>query len=204
MSTVLQNIPDHVSNQIASILADQSKVNTILICLLLFSYFLMIMYGMYTCDICGFKKRVKRTRLLEYFKKEFFSTDDGEEGGGEGDGEGDGEEEGEEEGGNDNDTSKKIVTINSKGDLSSALYPMPLHGIIAYYGSMDTIPAGWALCDGTLETPDLRGRFLIGANSTSYKNNTNILEASFSTTDKNQSTVRKLPAAFAMCYIMKL
>src|SRR5207245_3301451 len=30
-------------------------------------------------------------------------------------------------------------------------------------GSAATIPAGWALCDGTSSTPDLRDRFVVGA-----------------------------------------
>jgi microcystin-dependent protein len=29
-----------------------------------------------------------------------------------------------------------------------------------------TIPTGWALCDGTNGTPDLRGRFIVGYNPT--------------------------------------
>lgn len=37
-------------------------------------------------------------------------------------------------------------------------------GVIAIWnGSIATIPSGWALCDGSLGTPDLRDRFLQGA-----------------------------------------
>ena len=37
-------------------------------------------------------------------------------------------------------------------------------GVIAIWnGSIATIPGGWALCDGTQGTPDLRDRFLQGA-----------------------------------------
>ena len=32
--------------------------------------------------------------------------------------------------------------------------------IVAWSGSVANIPTGWALCDGTNGTPDLRGRFL--------------------------------------------
>jgi len=40
-------------------------------------------------------------------------------------------------------------------------------GIIALWsGSVATIPAGWALCDGTGATPDLRDRFIVGAGNT--------------------------------------
>lgn len=29
--------------------------------------------------------------------------------------------------------------------------------------AVDDVPGGWAICDGTLGTPDLRGRFVLGA-----------------------------------------
>ena len=32
-------------------------------------------------------------------------------------------------------------------------------------GSIASIPSGWLLCDGTNSTPDLRNRFIIGANA---------------------------------------
>ena len=35
--------------------------------------------------------------------------------------------------------------------------------IVAWSGSIKTIPAGWALCDGTNGTPDLRDKFIVGA-----------------------------------------
>ena len=37
--------------------------------------------------------------------------------------------------------------------------------IMMWSGSIATIPSGWALCDGTSGTPDLRNRFIIGANT---------------------------------------
>ena len=40
---------------------------------------------------------------------------------------------------------------------------IPVGGIIMWSGS--TIPTGWALCDGTQSTPDLRGRFIVGSGS---------------------------------------
>ena len=37
-------------------------------------------------------------------------------------------------------------------------------GVIAMWsGAASAVPAGWALCDGTSGTPDLRGRFIVGA-----------------------------------------
>jgi len=38
--------------------------------------------------------------------------------------------------------------------------------IMLWSGSTDSVPAGWALCDGTNSTPDLRDRFVVGAGST--------------------------------------
>jgi hypothetical protein len=43
---------------------------------------------------------------------------------------------------------------------------IPSGGIIMWSGSIAEIPAGWALCDGTNGTPDLRDRFVLGAGST--------------------------------------
>jgi len=46
-------------------------------------------------------------------------------------------------------------------------------GIITMWsGSIATIPAGWALCDGTSGTPDLRDRFVVGAGTTYTPGNT--------------------------------
>ena len=46
---------------------------------------------------------------------------------------------------------------------------MPLGGIIMWSGAISDIPDKWHLCDGTIvndiQTPDLRGRFLVGAGS---------------------------------------
>lgn len=46
-------------------------------------------------------------------------------------------------------------------DLYSKLFPVG--GIIMWSGTIASIPSGWALCDGTSGTPDLRNRFIIGA-----------------------------------------
>ena len=37
--------------------------------------------------------------------------------------------------------------------------------IMMWSGSIASIPSGWYLCDGTNNTPDLRNRFIIGANA---------------------------------------
>lgn len=40
---------------------------------------------------------------------------------------------------------------------------IPKGGIIMWSGEARNIPSGWALCDGGNGTPDLRGRFIVGA-----------------------------------------
>ena len=40
---------------------------------------------------------------------------------------------------------------------------VPPGAIIMWSGAADAIPEGWALCDGSNGTPDLRDRFIVGA-----------------------------------------
>lgn len=49
-------------------------------------------------------------------------------------------------------------TLNSTGNG-----PVPQGGIIMWSGAVASIPTGWALCDGSNGTPDLRERFIVGA-----------------------------------------
>ena len=51
-------------------------------------------------------------------------------------------------------------------NLIGTLNLFPVGGIILWSGSVGTVPTGWALCDGTQGTPDLRNKFLVGAGST--------------------------------------
>jgi len=44
--------------------------------------------------------------------------------------------------------------------------------IVMWSGAIADIPSGWALCDGSLGTPDLRNRFVIGAGTTYNPNDT--------------------------------
>ena len=53
------------------------------------------------------------------------------------------------------------ISINPVGDTAKGIIP---HGVIVMWsGTADKIPQGWALCDGGNGTPDLRGRFIVGA-----------------------------------------
>jgi len=59
-------------------------------------------------------------------------------------------------------------------NLNDMLYSSTKGTIVAYWGN--TAPKGWAICDGTNNTPDLRGRFIMGGgeidltNYQEYKN----------------------------------
>lgn len=64
--------------------------------------------------------------------------------------------------------------------LGGSFSNMPAGVIVMWSGSIATIPGGFFLCDGTNGTPDLRNRFIIGAQndttlpaSTTIENGTN-------------------------------
>ena len=66
-----------------------------------------------------------------------------------------------------------MVLTDEQGNLSSIQFPKGM--IIAWKPSAGVPttdpPSGWAICDGSDNTPDLRGRFLLGANPNGSKNN---------------------------------
>jgi len=106
--------------------------------------------------------------------------------------------------------------------------------IILWHGSIVSIPAGWHLCDGSVGTPDLRDRFVVGAGTTYDVDDTGGyvdhdhtasqvahthgflpglgLAMGFvfsSTTGSKQPNITvdssvSLPPYYALCYIMKL
>jgi len=52
-------------------------------------------------------------------------------------------------------------------------YPdFPAGGIIMWAGALADIPGGWALCDGTNGTPNLKNRFIVGAGDAYAKGDT--------------------------------
>jgi len=57
----------------------------------------------------------------------------------------------------------KITTAGFSTDITdvNCAGPVPKGGIIAWSGTILTIPSGWALCDGNNGTPNLSGRFVI-------------------------------------------
>jgi hypothetical protein len=66
---------------------------------------------------------------------------------------------------NNDDRTVKLGTgvILSAKSSSSKGSPLPTGTILMWSGAADAIPEGWALCNGTNGTPDLRSRFLVGA-----------------------------------------
>jgi hypothetical protein len=59
-------------------------------------------------------------------------------------------------------TAKLADGAVTTGKLASGL-AIPPGTIVMWSGPANQIPDGWALCDGTRGTPDLRGRFVVGA-----------------------------------------
>jgi len=52
---------------------------------------------------------------------------------------------------------------SSDTDLKAVGGSIPEGGIIMWSGSVDNVPDGWTLCDGTDGAPDLKNRFVAGA-----------------------------------------
>jgi hypothetical protein len=64
-------------------------------------------------------------------------------------------------------TSGNLLTSNGTTWTSASPPTSFVTGmIIIWSGSIASIPSGWALCDGTNGTPNLRDRFVVGAGST--------------------------------------
>lgn len=87
-----------------------------------------------------------------------------------------------------------ISNLTNRRPNSSALFPyseggttynaslnqvIPTGVIVMWSGSIASIPSGWALCDGTNGTPDLRERFIVGAGG----NNPSVDSLSYSVGD---------------------
>lgn len=52
---------------------------------------------------------------------------------------------------------------NEKAQVDGTENGIPAGVICMWSGASTAIPAGWALCNGTMGTPDLRDRFIVGA-----------------------------------------
>jgi hypothetical protein len=58
---------------------------------------------------------------------------------------------------------EKAATELSQAANQAALYTVPAGVIAIWPGTTDSVPTGWTLCNGLAGTPDLRGRFVLGA-----------------------------------------
>lgn len=66
------------------------------------------------------------------------------------------------------ETSARMVLLENGYNVQQSInniekYLVPSGTIVMWSGTVDTIPNGWLLCDGTNNTPDLRNKFIIGA-----------------------------------------
>ena len=61
--------------------------------------------------------------------------------------------------------------INAKGTLSVGGFELLPEGSVIIW-TKSAIPNGWIICDGTRNTPDLRGRFVLGSNNPEAIKNT--------------------------------
>jgi len=66
-----------------------------------------------------------------------------------------------------NQAAGKVLTSDASGvgTWQTVSGGIPSGIIVIWWGSIGSIPEGWALCDGTNGTPDLRDRFIVGAGS---------------------------------------
>ena len=82
-----------------------------------------------------------------------------------------------------NGVSKQLDGTEDVEITLPAIATFPTGGIVMWSGSVASIPEGWFLCDGTNGTPDLRGRFIVGAgdayavNATGGANTVTLTEA---------------------------
>lgn len=58
------------------------------------------------------------------------------------------------------------TAVTGDGSGLTGIVSIPAGAILIWSGSTASIPSGWALCDGTNNTPDLRNRFVVGAGDT--------------------------------------
>lgn len=64
-----------------------------------------------------------------------------------------------------------MVLTDPNGNLASIQFPKGI--IVIWNGLATNVPAGWALCDGTQGTPDLKNKFVLGVdqnnNNSTYR-----------------------------------
>ena len=73
-----------------------------------------------------------------------------------------------------------VGTVNATSFTGNGT--IPVGGIIMWSGTIANIPTGWALCNGSNSTPDLRNRFIVGAHSGAGTGITSTTGPTFGTT----------------------
>lgn len=58
-----------------------------------------------------------------------------------------------------------LINVQSAGTTAPLSLGVPTGAILMWSGTLAQVPTGWALCDGTNGTPDLRDRFVRGAST---------------------------------------
>lgn len=93
------------------------------------------------------------------------------------------------------------ASVVATGDVTDAsvqvLRAMPPGGIIKWSGAIVDIPTGWALCNGSNGTPDLRDKFIVGAGSTYAVGATGGEATHTLTVDEMPAHTHSLAAAFS-------
>lgn len=83
------------------------------------------------------------------------------------------------------------ITLKTTGtitlDAPNVIGAVP-SGTIVMYG-LSTVPTGWVVCDGTNGAPDLRGRFVIGANPMGSGTNPTLFTTALGTNGGSQNVV---------------
>ena len=67
----------------------------------------------------------------------------------------------------------KVLTSDATGRADwQTISVIPVGVIVLWSGAVASVPAGWAFCDGTNGTPDLRDKFIVAAGITNAVNTT--------------------------------
>lgn len=91
------------------------------------------------------------------------------------------------------------VKISTQQSSNAA---MPQGGIIMWSGTIASIPAGWALCNGANGTPDLTDKFIVSVTSAAENPGTAAVPNQFVTVSGTQAGNDR--RFFKLAYIMKL
>ncbi len=82
----------------------------------------------------------------------------------------------------------KVLTSDATGKAAwQTISAIPVGVIVLWNGAVASIPVGWAFCDGTNGTPDLRDKFIVAAGTINAVNTTG-------GTDNVTLTATQLPA----------